>query len=66
MVYASVVIFSTSGDLCRGTYLPKSGQFIFVWLILLYCSMGLMVCCTCILQKSKANKRRDALSSNLD
>ena len=63
MAYASFVIFGDSGDLCRESYLPKSGQFIFVWLILLYCSMGIMVCCGCMFccvvannKKKKANK----------
>ena len=42
LIFAGCVIFSNSGQLCRKdpSFLPKSGQFIYVWVILLYCITG--------------------------
>lgn len=49
MIYASIVIFSDEGQLCKDTYAPKSGQFIYVWLILVYICFGLLFCIACML-----------------
>ena len=48
MAYTSVVIFGESGQLCAENILYSSGEFIFVYLILLYCTMGVMLCCVCM------------------
>ena len=72
MVYASVVIFSVSGQLCRETdgFLEKSGKFIFVYLILLYCTVGVMLCCGCmffcvVLSNKKKKKNPYGKDQNL-
>ena len=57
MVYASSVIFSKWGHRCRVTYLPQSGKFIFIWLIIVYFCLGfcvLVFCTLCCIMTSKA------------
>jgi len=49
MVYASIVIFSKSGQECMNTYLPQSGSFIFIWLIIVYVCLGFLTCVFCML-----------------
>ena len=49
MIYASVVIFSDEGQKCHDTYLEKSGQFIYVWLIIVYVCFGLLCCVSCMM-----------------
>ena len=70
MIYASCVIFSESGTLCRDSnYLPKSGNFIFVYLILLYCTVGITLCCGCmffcvVASNKKKKKNHHGLDQN--
>ena len=49
IIYASIVIFSEEGQLCRETLLPKSGQFIYVYVIMFYSIIGLFCLCGCCL-----------------
>ena len=63
MVYASIVIFSEEGQACsEDGFLPKSGQFIKVWLIIVYVCVGLICCCVCmfgcIITNNKKRQKR--------
>ena len=64
MIYASVVVFAEDSDLCE-EYTPKSYKFAFVWLVLVYCAMGLFCCCSCMFicvvssNKQKKNKKQN-------
>ena len=59
MIYGSVVVFDDEAKLCKGDkYLPKSYKFCFVWLILLYCTVGLTVCCGCMFFCIVANNKK--------
>ena len=75
MAYASVVIFRKSGQLCKDSVLKQSGQFIFVYVIILYCTVGIMLCCACMFccvvasnkkkERSYAATRQTDLASNM-
>ena len=67
LIYASIVIFSNSGQICMDSFLPQSGKFIYVWLIIVYVCIGffLLVCilCCCIMAR-KAESRKQAKLRN--
>ena len=72
MVYASIVIFSKSGQECMQTYLPKSGSFIFIWLIIVYVCLGFCLCVFCMLcsimtckAKSNSSQEEDPLEERI-
>ena len=60
VIYASIVIFGERGQLCHDTLLKKSGQFIYVYTIMVYCSMGLLLCCGCMLCCVLASNKKNA------
>ena len=64
MIYASIVIFGEDAQLCEDL-MPKSTKFIYVWLILVYCFIGLLCCCSCMFicivssnKKKQKNKQK--------
>ena len=58
MIYASLVIFGDKGMACKEKLLSQSGQFIYVWLIIVYCTFGLLCCCTAMLVCVMTNNRK--------
>ena len=66
MIYASVVIFGDDADLCKEyDFAPKSYQFIYVWVILIYCFMALLCCCSCmIICIVSSNKKKKSVRRN--
>ena len=50
MIYATVIIWGSYGTLCRDNdFLPKSGLFIYVWLVIMYVFLGIICCCACMM-----------------
>ena len=68
MIYASVMTWGDEGQKCDDEdLLPKSRMFIYVWLIVLYCGLGLMCCCACMMAVIVSNnKRKKAKRQNMN
>ena len=61
MVYASIINFGEHGQACDDAdLLSKSGMFIKVWLILLYCGLGVLCCIACMMMCIVNNNRKKA------
>ena len=59
MIYASIEVWGDVGSKCEDV-MPKSYKFIKVWLIILYCCLGLLCCLACMMAFIVNNNRKKA------